>query len=123
MNLFSMAIADSSLDPAEINFLYELGLQKGFSKEYIDNVIANPHKARFVKPSTLLEAIDQLYDLVRMVLSDGKIHPHEVELCKSFAKRFGISEEIIDELIEKLIDQVNAGVPKQELIDTIKQTL
>lgn len=123
MNLFSVAIADNNLDPTELKFLYELGIEKGLTKEQIDDIIANPHKARFIKPSSLLDAIDQLYDIVQMVLQDGKIHPHEVDLCKSFAKRFDIKEEIIDELIEKLIEEVRSGVCKEKLINELKQIL
>lgn len=122
-NLFQVALADNQIDPAELNFLYELGIKRGFAKEQIDEIIANPHKTRFEKPHTLVEAVEQLYDLVQMVLKDGKVHLHEVELCKSFAKRFEIREEIIDELIETLIEQVRAGATKENLINDIKQSL
>lgn len=122
INLFSMAIADNNLDPSELKFLYELGLEKGLTIEQIDDIITNPHKARFVKPTSILEAINQLYDIVHMVTIDGKIHPHEVDLCKLFAKRFDINEEIIDELIEKLIDEILSGVNKENLLNEIKKT-
>jgi uncharacterized tellurite resistance protein B-like protein len=123
MNLFSVAIADNNIDPSEIRFLYELGIERGLTKEQIDEIIANPHKARFIKPSTLIEIIEQLYDIVRMILQDGIIHPHEVEICKSFAKRFEVKEEIIDELIEKLIEEVRKGVTKEVLIEQVTKIL
>lgn len=122
-NLFQVALSDNQIDPAELNFLYELGVSRGFAKEQIDEIIANPHKTRFEKPKSLIEAIERLYDLVQMVLKDGKIHLNEVELCKSFAKRFDIKEEIIDELIETLIEQVRKGASKENLIREINQTL
>jgi hypothetical protein len=123
LNLFSVAIADNNIDPKELDYLYNLGLARGFDKEEIDDVIANPHKIRFVKPTTLLEAIEQLYELIGMLLSDEIIHPHEVDLCKAFAKKMDFKEEIIDELIEKLIEETRAGVLKTELIDNIKKSL
>lgn len=123
INLFAVALADNNLEPKEITYLYELGIEKGLSREEIDDIISNPHKARFVKPSTMIEAIDQLFDLIQMVLRDGRIHPHEVDLCKSFAKRFGINKEIIDDLIEKLIEEVQSGKTKQTLIDELKPIL
>ncbi len=122
-NLFQVALADNHIDPAELEFLYELGIQRGFSKEQIDEIITNPHKTRFEKPQSLLNAIEQLYDLVQMVLKDGKVHHHEVEICKSFARRFDIQEEIIDELIEMLIERVREGALKESLINEIKQIL
>ena len=122
-NLFKMALADNEIDPAELNFLYELGIERGFSKEQIDEIISNPHKTRFEKPHSLIESIEQLYDLVLMIWKDGKVHNNEIELCKSFAKKFEIQEEVIDELVETLINQVKSGVSKSNLINEIKQTL
>lgn len=123
LNLFSIAIADSNIDPKELDYLYQLGIKKGFTKEQIDNVIANPHKVRFIKPSSIFEAIEQLYDLIGMVLSDGIIHPYEVDLCRTFARKFEIKDDIIDELIETLIEETKAGVGREELINSIKQSL
>lgn len=122
-NLFQVALADNEVSPAELNFLYELGISRGFFKEQIDEIIANPHKTRFEKPHSLIEAIEQLYDLVQMLWMDGKVHLHEVELIKSFAKRFDINDEIVEELVETLIEQVKAGISKSDLINEIKQTL
>lgn len=123
MNLFAVALADNNLEPKEITYLYELGIEKGLTKEQIDEIISNPHKVRFVKPSTMAEAIDQLFDLIQMVLKDGRIHPHEIDVCKSFAKRFGVNRDIIDDLIEKLIEEVQSGKNKQLLIDELKPVL
>jgi len=114
MNLFSVAIADNNIHPSELAYLYELGLTRGLSSDQIDNIITNPHKARFIKPTSILGAIEQLYDIVQMVLQDGVIHTHEVNLCKTFAKRFGIQHDIIDALIERLIDEVRANVTKEK---------
>src|ERR1039458_7002800 len=109
-NLYLVAIADGTCDDAELNFLYELGTRKGLSKEQIDSIICNPHKARFIKPDSLIEAIEQLYDMGQMVCADGKIHPYEVDLCKSFSRKFDIKDELIDEVVERLIDEVSARI-------------
>ncbi len=109
-NLYLIAIADGRCDDAEINFLYELGSHKGLSKEQIDSIIGNPHKARFIKPDTLIEAIEQLYDMGQMVCADGTIHPYEVDLCKSFSRKFDIKDDLIDEIVEHLIDEVNSRI-------------
>lgn len=123
VNLFSVAIVDNEMDPTELNLLYELGIEKGINKEQIDEVIANPHKARFIKPNSLIEAIDQLYDLTNMVIVDGRIHPSQLALCKSFAKKFDIHESIIDELIEKLIDEIKSGIDKKTLMKDIIKSI
>ncbi len=107
-NLYLMAIADGHCDDAELAFLYELGARKGLTSEQIGSIIENPHKARFIKPDSLFDAIEQLYDLGQMVCADGKIHPYEVELCKAFSKKFDIKDDIIDEVVESLIDEVYA---------------
>jgi len=111
-NLYLIAISDGNCHSCELDFLYDLGAKKGLSQEEIFNIIENPHKARFIKPENLHEAIEQLYDMGQMVCADGKIHPYEVDLCKSFSKKFEIKEEVIDEVVEKLIDEVNGRLMK-----------
>lgn len=124
MDLFLLAISDNETDPNEIELLYNLGFQKGFTKEQIDEIIANPHKVRFIKPTSLIEAIDRLYDLAQMVLADGIIHPNEIEYCKKIALRFQIIDKnIIDDLIENLIEEVKKGVDKETLINQIKKII
>jgi hypothetical protein len=109
-NLYLIAISDGICHTNELKFLYELGIQKGLTQEQIDHIIENPHKARFIKPATTIEAIEQLYDMGQMVCADGKIHPYEVDLCKSFSKKFELKENVIDEVVEKLIDEVNSRI-------------
>lgn len=122
-NLFKMALADNRIDPQELAFLHELGIKRGFSKEQIDEIIADPNKVPFEKPKSTIEVIEQLYDLVQMVLKDGKVHHQEISLCKSFAKRFDIREEIIDDLIENLIEKVRNGISMEVLSNEIKQII
>jgi len=123
MNLFTIAIADNNVDPNELNFLYQIGIENGITQEQIDEIIANPQKQRFVLPTSPIDAITQLYDIITMVLIDKKIHPFEVSFSKSFALKLGISEIIIDELIEKLIEEISSGRSKESIISEITQIL
>ena len=119
-NLYLMAIADGHCDDAELAFLYELGARKGLTTEQIGSIIENPHKARFIKPDSLFEAIEQLYDLGKMVCADGKIHPYEVELCKAFSKKFDIRDDVIDEVVEQLIDEVYSRIKSSKNVRSEK---
>jgi hypothetical protein len=109
-NLYLIAISDGVCHASELEFLYNLGEQKGLTTEQIQHIIENPHKARFIKPDTVIEAIEQLYDMGQMVCADGRIHPYEVDLCKSFSRKFELRDDMIDEIVEKLIDEVSSRI-------------
>ena len=122
-NLFSIALADSTIDPLEIKFLYDLGVSRGFDKNEIDYIIENPHKVRFFMPQTVYEKIEQLYDLVQMMLADGIVEPREIVICEAIGKKIGFMEENIRDLIDFLIEECKKGTPKNELIETVKENL
>lgn len=123
LNLFSIALSDSTMDPVELKMLYNIGLEKGIKKEEVDFIINNPHKVRFYKPVTILESIDQLYDLVRMVLADGVIDPRELTVCSTIAEKLGFQKENIPDLVDFLIEEKRKNTPKDELISKIRNTL
>ena len=122
LNLYKIAYADGNIAAAEKKLLYKLGTQKGLLKKQIDDIIANPHKAHFSKPS-FDEAIEQLYDIAQMVLVDGEIHPNEVDLCRSIAKTYGLVDDLRnDVLVEKMIDEVKInGENKARIFESVTQ--
>ncbi|MCR9289970.1 MAG: hypothetical protein NXI23_21555 [Bacteroidetes bacterium] len=123
LNLFSIALSDSTMDPIELKMLYNIGLEKGIKKEEVDFIINNPHKVRFYKPLTNLEALEQLYDLIRMVLADGIIDPRELTVCSTIAEKLGFQKENIPDLIDYLIEEKRKNVDKDKLISKIRLTL
>jgi hypothetical protein len=119
LNLFSIALSDSELNPLEMTFLYDLGVQRGISKPDLDFIIDNPHKIRYIPPSNLEGKVNQLQDIAKMVLADGIIDPREVKICNSIAEMMGFPKALIPNIIEVTIDAVKANKPIENIITLI----
>lgn len=116
VSMFTLAIADGFVSPEELTLVYEKGKELGLTGEQVDDVIQNPHRVAFEVPSTLVGSIASLYDLAKVVITDGRVDPREVDLLRSFARRFGVPTPLVDQVVEALIDEVRAGTPRDELV-------
>jgi uncharacterized membrane protein YebE (DUF533 family) len=123
LDLFTLAIADGFVAPEELTLIYEKGQQLGLSTAAIDEVIQNPHRVSFRAPESLLEAIPRLYDLACVVVTDDRIDPREVSVLRSYAQRFGIQPELVDQIVAALVDEVRAGTQRDELVAKLAQEL
>lgn len=116
LELFTLAIADGFVSPDELALIYQKGEALGMDAAAVDDVIKNPHRVSFSSPESLVDAITRLYDLARVVLSDGTIDPREVSTMHAFARRFEIREDLIDPIVAALVEEVRAGTPRDALI-------
>ena len=116
INMFTLAIADGFVSPEELTLVYKKGKELGLRREEVDEVIQTPHRVAFEVPTTLVGSITSLYDLARVVVTDGRVDPREVDLLRSYAVRFGISASLIDQVVLALVDEVRAGTPRDELV-------
>ena len=112
-NLLAVAMADGNLDNVEFEYIMQLANKCYMTKEEVQRVIDYPEAINFHPPKTNQERFDQMYDLVTVMLIDGKIDEREMELCKIFAMRLGFKPAIVNKLIKDLIDNAIEGVAKE----------
>lgn len=121
LDLFTLAIADGFVSPDELALIYEKGKAFGMDGVAVDDVIRNPHRVSFTPPVSLIDAIARLYDLARVLLSDGTIDPREVSTMQSFAKRFQIRDDLIDPIVAALVEEVRAGTAREALVSKLAE--
>ncbi|NVK30468.1 MAG: hypothetical protein HWE20_05665 [Gammaproteobacteria bacterium] len=93
---FAKANAENgTVAPASRVHLFELGESKGWSIQRIDQLIAEA----LAEPSSM-SAIEQLKQLIKLALADGKLSTIEVKMIKSTAQRAGLSDKQIRDLIK-----------------------
>lgn len=119
LNLFAIALADTDIDPTEVKLLYDIGIEKGFTKEEIDKILSEPHNVTFYMPQSNIEKFDQLYDLARMVWADRVIKDEEIQTLKNLATRFGIKKEFLKNLIDSLLEGVKNNIDKSSIFQSI----
>jgi len=122
LNLYSMALADTTFDEKEIAVLYKLGEEKGIPKEKIDTMLLNPVSSADVQvPETLPEKIEYLYDYAKMILADGVVHDDEIKTLEKFCSKFQFEENNIPLITQLLIEAAKNDLPKKDLIDFVTQ--
>ncbi len=99
-NLISLAKIDGDFHESEKQLIFKVGEKYKLKKWQIDAMIANKDSIEIRTPSTHMQKMGQLYDLLRMIYADNIIEANEVSFCKKIAEQFGYKPEIIDWLIE-----------------------
>ena len=83
--------------------LYKIAEERGIPVKSLDDILLSPVNARNVLPHTLEEKIACLYDLVLMILSDGRIDINERIALEKYIRLFGFTEENISAIAEYLL--------------------
>jgi hypothetical protein len=123
LDMFNLAIADGFLAPEELAVIYTKGGELGLEKEHVDEIIKNPDSVSLADPESLVEAIMRLYDLGVVLLSDGVVDPREVNLLRSFARRFLIRDDLVEGVVNAVIEEVRAGISRDELVNKLRQEI
>ncbi|APQ18791.1 TerB family tellurite resistance protein [Maribacter hydrothermalis] len=111
-NLLAVAMADGKLDNIEFDYIMQLADKCYMTGDEVKRVIDFPEAISFHPPKTERERFDQMYDLVTVMLVDGRIDDREMQLCKVFAMKLGFKPAIVDKLVLDLIDNALKGVAK-----------
>lgn len=119
LRLYQMALSDDNFDILELQMLYHLAEQRGIPKEELDKLFLNPVNQQSDIPEELNTRIEYLYDLTCIMWADGIIEVDELNALKKYCKKFEFLDENIDELANYLIDCVQKGLGKQEIINQL----
>lgn len=107
-NLIALAFSDQLLSHDEILLISEKAVDAGLSQEEISNLLSNPGQLVFSVPGNEQTKEDQLADAVYLMMSDGKIHEHEYNICLKYAERLELNSTYLNhaiELVKKLWDK------------------
>lgn len=119
LRLYQMALTDDNFDVLELQMLYHFAEERGIPKEELDKLFINPVNEESAIPEELNTRIEYLYDLTRIMWADGKITDDEVNTLKKYCKKFEFLDDNIDELTNYLIDCVQKGFDKKEIINQL----
>jgi hypothetical protein len=120
LSLYCMMLADTNVDPRELEILYKIGIDYGIDRDEINKIVLSSGASDYI-PMTLEDKVKYLYDLVRIAWADEEIQDEERILLEKFAIRFGFeienSKKIIDYLLVKAQNQVPMAVIIKEIKD------
>lgn len=116
-NLFAVARADGDVDRAEMDLVIGLAEKFHMSTEEVTKIIRDPDAVPMVTPKTPQERLEHLYDLITVMMVDGKIDEKELFLCKSLGVKLGCEETEIDSLVRDLIEEALGGNAPEKAVE------
>ena len=119
LRLYQMALSDDNFDILELQMLYYLAEQRGIPKEELDKLFVNPIYTQTNLPEDLNTRIEYLYDLTCVMWADGVITADELSTLKKYCRKFEFLDENIDELANYLIECVQKGMGKKDIINQL----
>ena len=122
LRLYQMAFTDDNFNVHELQMLYHFAEERGIPREELDKLFLNPVSQETIIPKDLVTRIEYLYDLTRIIWADGKITEDEMNTLRKYCKKFEFLDENIEELSAYLIDCVQKGIQKHEIINQLNAT-
>lgn len=111
-----MVMADGEMSPKEKTELFRIGTEEfNVSSEELNSLVFSD-EILFYIPQTNEERIIFLYDLALIAWANGEVDDEEKHLLKVYAKKFGIIESEIDELIGFLLEKAKEHMSHEQLL-------
>ena len=122
IHLVRIAKADDIVSNSESELLHRMGKIIGLTDTEIDTLIESTDKSDYLPPYELSRRFEQVYGIMKMVLSDGIIDKNEMRLATSFAIKSGFSENEIPGLLLLLISGIKQGNDEDDLFELYKKS-
>jgi uncharacterized tellurite resistance protein B-like protein len=121
IQLVRSAKADDIIHNSELELLHRIGNKLGLTEPEIINLIEDTDKRDYIPPYELAKRFEQVYEVVGMIMADGKVDDNEMRLVTGFAVKSGFSDEEIPGMISLLINGKKEGKDEEELFEQYKQ--
>jgi uncharacterized tellurite resistance protein B-like protein len=116
-HLIQVAIADGNINDSEMLLLHQLGGKMGFTEPEIIDLIESTKNEAVVPPYELSKRFEQMYEIVKMILADGKIDNNEMRLATRLAIKYGFGENETSGLLILLINGIKKGECEDDLFN------
>jgi uncharacterized tellurite resistance protein B-like protein len=120
LRLYQMAICDDDFSALELKMLYKCAEDRGISSKNLDDILLNPINIKSLLPQTIEEKVDYLYDLTGMIWADGIVSPNEYSAMEKYVLMFGFVEENVKAIVDYLIEAVQIGKDKTDILYELK---
>ncbi|MDP2103557.1 MAG: TerB family tellurite resistance protein [Candidatus Gracilibacteria bacterium] len=101
-NLIAVAMADGELDDKEAQALMQVATRLGISEGKVRGIIAQHKTIQFVLPKDPKDRVRQLWDLLLIVLVDGRVEERELAILERFALKLHLRSAIASALVRRL---------------------
>lgn len=120
LRLYQMAICDEDFSALELKMLYTCAEERGISPKNLDEILSHPINIKPLLPRTFEEKVEYLYDLTVMIWADGVVSPNEYAAMEKYVVMFGFLEENAQAIVDYLIEAVQTGKNKNDILYELK---
>ena len=123
-DLYKMAEADGIVVDSEEKLLSSLADKHKISPSVLDKIKSHDlNLSQVSPPKDDKTKFEHLYEMVAMMVVDGKVAREEQVVCNSFASYLGYQEQNIDELVVAVTSNVQNGNPVPETMKRVERLL
>lgn len=116
-----LAAGDMEIHESEWHIIKESGELLGFSQNEIDEIIKSPQKfLHVIIPERKLDKLSLIYDLLKLMLADGKVTIEEIAIISKISFLFGIPAIKLKTFYIQLVEANNKGIGKEEFLHTMQ---
>lgn len=119
-NLVLIANADGIVSEEEHQLLNRIGKKIGLNEAQIKNIKENPADYPAIPPVSLVERLEQMVQLIKMIQIDGFISEEEYGLLKLLALRLGF-DSINQINVTKALELIAEGEDTESIAEAIAQ--
>jgi hypothetical protein len=115
VTVLQVMLADGKISPSEQVFLAKVAARLGMKEKELKKVLANPSAVEFTPPKDNRERVYQLFDVILMMLADGRVDQREMELCIHAASRLGFPTSTVPTLVNGIVQRINQGAAREQV--------
>ncbi len=120
-HMIEVAIADGVIHANEMEMLRRMGRRIGLTEPEFESLISTAKKSAYHPPYELSKRFSQMYDIVSMILADGKVTNAEYNITYSLALKSGFTEHEIPDLVLLLIKGIKCGEDEEEIFKAYRK--
>jgi hypothetical protein len=96
--LVQLSIADNEFAKEEQNYIVEIGIAGGLTKEEIEVIVSGAYEAKDLKSLPSKDRLSYMANLIQLMKVDGKVRRSEIAFCEKVAVSLGYLPSVVADM-------------------------
>ena len=123
LNILSYSVKDLKLNKGKLDCIRRWGVDMGIPEDEIQFIYQHPDSVEFEVPSTRLEGIEQVYDLVYFIYLDGVVEDVELEIMMDYAQVLHLPAMVVGDVLKAIDTASGDGITLTAVREDLKGIL
>lgn len=123
LNVLSYSVKDLKLNKVKLDCIKRWGKDMGIPENELQFICQHPDSVEFEAPTSRLEGIGQVYDLVYFIYLDGVVEDTELEIMMDYAKVLHLPPAVVGDVLKAIDTASGDGVTLEAVRKDLKGIL